>query len=771
MLVSLALPMSLMFSTPTSAFTPTSFVLHNPINNATGVSLTPYFNITVNAQATYDYSWTIIYYWGVPKTGGGWTYLYTHTPYWYGSNGVNITVYTNYTLKQLNFNGGNPLNYGTSYSWKISFCYDDEFPQYFGNHTYYFTTTVNQTVPPPTPSNLKVYTTLGNVGWSSYDAPLYYGVYKDLQPIQNIQYVEGACFVPIDGQINQVQLGIYTRVTPISGNPVYGQSNINDFYAWINKIPMGSPTYINWTDYVVNALANYVDYYGIMTWKCNVTVNNQNQAQPKVVLELKSTNKNLYVRYGLNNTDIFSDSVYSFLVTDIPGLTPNGYVDAQGIWGYKAKSYGPQTFPPDKTYKHDLGWAFTYYHNETSKDINNINGNWIDVEGTKIQYQPLYISYSVNDLSLDKYLRIYFAGNGSEIHYADQGLTTKGYPINLYQGTYIWVPEKADNYIFKIQNDTNYSFVFTGTIPISAYPDLTWIVSLPAFGNTVSPIILEWQFYPSTPGIIGVFTHSADTNDLTKAVDTITGIKGGFDSMTYTPPINTYPENRVYYRFFSNNSQPLGSVMPFELYTATSSTLSAIYPKLTIGKDGGTETFQYGHNYVGAKVAIFIGDSNGKLTMAKDVSWPKSGTIDIPIANVGGNKTAALEVYLSGAWRTIYTTTFVVAYVPGYVPVIPTKGVTWDVVGWIGPLWAAVFGLSLVILCMAIPLIIDLKFKSQLSKSIPPLAWSLFGGVGIAISVVLGLWPGWIIFFLVAIMIIVAIFIYVFKTSLARSEN
>jgi glutaredoxin-related protein len=69
----------------------------------------------------------------------------------------------------------------------------------------------------------------------------------------------------------------------------------------------------------------------------------------------------------------------------------------------------------------------------------------------------------------------------------------------------------------------------------------------------------------------------------------------------------------------------------------------------------------------------------------------------------------------------------------------------------------AILGMCITIACLIIPLLIG----GQVGADVPMLAYAISGGIGIAVSTILGLFPSWIIFFLVAIGLIVVFLMYI----------
>jgi len=745
MLVSLALPMSLMFSMPVKA-SPIDFTLISP---KSGCNLTPALNFYLNVTFPYNiYPWFALWYWGT-YSGGGWVYSYAG-----GSRvSTNISHYTSWA--QTGFNGALSLNYNTNYSIKISLGYDDQNPPDWINHTYIFKTTSNVSSN-NLPANYQVQT-IGSA-YGPYDHLQFYGAPEMKYPSSIYRYVKGQYFVRFDGIIKQIQIGIYSKYA-LHGIPTYSQQNVNDFYAWINKYSLGNPSTITWThpQNSTQVSPGYTESFGVMIWNCSVSINTLNSPNPQICLEMQTSNKNFRVRINYPNVDLNGDGLYCEF-SDKKGIAPSGLMDIDnGILYYVSNQHD---YFSDGS--HDLGWQFTYGYNATGNDINNLGGNWLSVDGAKVRYQPLYISYAVNDLSQNYYLQV------TQDELNQWNATTYGMPIVLYQGTYVFVPQDKVTYTFSIRNATNGTIASKSILVADSSGD--YIEAVPGFGNTLTSIHLFYKYSSNKPGEIGVFTSANDTNDFSKSIDSIGGISA--DGNTYYQPkigIN-YPEDRIYFRLFyfnnySNNAlTPVGNSGVFTIYTTKQTNLQSLSPTIKMGPTGGNDIFSYSHNYVGAQVGIFIGDSVSKLTEIKDVSDAKTGSAYITFASLSnGIKIVALQVYLSGHWRMICNTTVNVSYSAGYVPIVPANHFEWDVVGWIGPLWAAVFGLAIVIICVSVPLIIDLKYKSQLSRSIPPLAWTFFGAAGVAISIVLGLWPFWVTFFIMGLAVFMIVFLYIYR--------
>jgi hypothetical protein len=268
--------------------------------------------------------------------------------------------------------------------------------------------------------------------------------------------------------------------------------------------------------------------------------------------------------------------------------------------------------------------------------------------------------------------------------------------------------------------------------------DKSFLQVRPALGSLIDSVKINWTYAPTVGGVIGVFDSSAKTNALANAIDTISYIPTGSDSKFYKPPLGSYSENRIFYRLFANTTtpEPVSATFQFTIFHPIQTGVNIRLVPYVITNDS-VETFYYTHNFVNAKIALFL-----DAIQMKSLGDAKEGAFNYKILT-GGLKQIDLRVWLSGDWRTIYSTTL---NCTGGWSAPGTSPFEIDISGWLGPLWSAVFGLIIVVLFILIPTIIDVY--ATLELTIPAVVYVLLGSIGVAIAVILGLWPFWVTFFL-----------------------
>jgi hypothetical protein len=744
-----------MFTNEASAYVsswPPTATENSPVNNSWNSNTTFTWNVSVN--------W--------PNAGTQWDFLW----YWGEWNGTAFSYYaylghTFYTGNQTivkpwassGFNSGITLADG-------QYCGIALHARLRSNGTerryYYYFHTANATVP-IIPVVLTENRTIGSTDTNAINgAPVAYSLYSipysaNMWP----KYVESMYNAELEGTIREVNLAIYSSNT-WGLPPWYDNADLTDFELYISTGPfdkhlIGAPTNIDWISYPVQHIGNAANYYGIMTWdNLNLSINNKASILKYLCFELKDYNTHFAIRYGLSDVDINQDNNFDCYFVARNDKYANGYKDEQGIRTY---NYGLFPFP-DGSYAHDLGWSFVISINGTSEGIPNLGANALDVRTPygKKQYQPVYCNYAVDDLTIGKQINVTIGG----APVTDQGAP---FPIEIYQGTYVYVPQTTGALVFTLRNSTApYGLIATSTSnTIATNSEDNWLECLPAMGSTINTVTLKYKYLPTKYGVIGVFANSADTNDITLAIDQIGNISTGTGKeITYKPPSRSYPEDRIYYRLFCTNlTEPvaLGSPAQFEVYSEGQTFLSVDHNPLTIGPEGGIETFRYSHNYVNARVGIFTGPSLNKLVLLKEVGAIKTGAFEQLITTTG-DRFVALQVQFGSQWIMITNIPINVSYVQGYIPPTPSGGIA-DIRVMIGPMWCAVIGLIFVILFVLSPTIISIKTRKQFN--VPSMAYVLLGAAGIAISMVLNLWPFWIAFFLLGIAIITMVFLYVYQ--------
>jgi hypothetical protein len=572
--------------------------------------------------------------------------------------------------------------------------------------------------PPAAPPVAPTYTvkTFGTIGWLPNE-----GSYKHTL---TRQWVEHGNYIKQTGFIRQVDLGVWSTEI-IGADKNLDPTDFGSIWLYIDNQGPYNPTNITWPEVYLDS-NGYERAIGILTWYgLNVSVSNE-----YTIFELKqSLPSGLIFRMGAEGYDLDGDGLTQY--RESTG-SQNGLVD--GLWPYN----------------YDPAFRFMIAVPDTGTGGLETIGQGLDIQPSVIKTKTsMFINYAVNSLANPLHLDIY---DGSA-NVTDQGCP---YTIPVYYGTFVYNPQVAGAYIIYLSNATNVvqSHVH---VTVSANTETDWIQAIPPMGSFINPVRLNYKYSKAVDGVIGVFDSMAETNALSNAIDTIGGITpAGTYNLTVMPLNTAYSENKIYYRLFTNGSEPVSGVGTFVIYTVIENKLTPQYsPLLT-----GSEVFSYAHNFVNAKVGVFVDGIK-----IQDIGDQKRGSFSYTF-ETQGFKQIDMRVYLGGTWITITNFTLNVS---GSAIVIPPEHAFewWDVSGILGSLWSAVLGLALVIGCLMIPTILSIKYKKDIK--FPQLAYVMLGCVGIAISIVLGLWPIWVVVFLITMVIVVAVFLYVFKTS-SRSD-
>ena len=586
-------------------------------------------------------------------------------------------------------------------------------------------------VPPAPPVVAPTYTTkiFGTIGWLPNEAS-----YKRTL---SMHVMEHGNYIKQTGLIRQVDLGVWSTEL-IGAAKNLDATDFGDIWLYVDNQGPFTPTNITWPEIYLDS-NGYERAIGILTWYgLNISVANE-----YTIFELRQ-NVHSGIIYRTSPPDTNGNGIVDY---DLDGDGLYSLWEATGAGGW-------QNGIADGLNSYYLDPAFRFFIDVPDSGTGGLDsiGQGLDIQPSVIKTKTsMYINYAVSSLANPLHINVY---DGSA-NVTDQGCP---YTIPVYYGTFVYNPQTAGNYIIYLSNATNViqSHVH---VTVSANLETDWIQAISPMGSFINPVRLNYKYSKAVDGIIGIFDTMSETNSLSNAIDTIGGITpAGTYNMTVMPLNTAYSENKIYYRLFTNGSEPVSGVGTFTIYTVIENKLSPQYSPLK----SGNEVFYYAHNFVNGRVGVYVDGIK-----IQEVGDRKSGSFTYTF-QTDGFKNISMKVILGGV--PIQIASFTLNVSASAIPDVPAAdgGFNIDISGWLGDMWGALLGLIIVILCVLSPTIISLKYKKDIK--VPQLAYALLGGVGIAISIVLGLFPAWVIAFIIIIGVLAGAFIYIFKTG-SRSET
>lgn len=409
---------------------------------------------------------------------------------------------------------------------------------------------------------------------------------------------------------------------------------------------------------------------------------------------------------------------------------------------FDAESWTPS--PPATDWTDDLEFSGEGYLGKSPYD-NSIEAYY--------QYSNVYITWGVSNILLNNYMWIYDddgnpVGQTQQVYYGESFS-----PLKLlegaYDGTVSFVPYNTGNYTvnivrngvivanktFYVYENTNDYFLYT--IPNPSYQTDSYTCYYKYTNDEKDGYLCVFDVYE---------TDVQWGNELDKwyiGNGTVTGnvqhypqqlARNGYVWVIYVQVSNTIYTPVYQHNHFVRQDQ------------YTDNTLSAYYDVVNLNNN---QVISFYHNYVGSEIYLFI---NGVQTL--NIGNRQNGDITY-LCDQTGSYNASMKINMNSTWYLLAWDTWQVTTTTGEeteAPILPTLT---------QPL-GSIVGLIIVFGALIAPFLVAGKISNG-AIQVPIFAYIISGGTGIAVATMMGCFPAWIPFFIVALGIISIVGAFVIK--------
>jgi len=557
----------------------------------------------------------------------------------------------------------------------------------------------------------------------------------------NKKYIEWGFFVPMTKTITALDLLIGTN----------SFTSLNNYELYVNEQYIGNPSV-----FIENSDA---DYPSILRWT-GIDVELDNEMP---YFEAKSSTLisglTQYWNYAYNGdwqgstdcdgdgyTHVFTYNDVSYYSNGFDGITDSNPIYEPCYIMY----YESGTQPPDN----DV--------NNTDEDSITLNGKGYagmhpsyDIK-TFFQNTSVLAHIEAYDLTYDRY--IYFYDDDYDL--VGQTQYVSPYIIqNKYHDVVPFVPYNTGNYTVTVERNgvetANKSFyVYANTNDFQLW-------SVPSITQFNEQYQLHYIYsHSSRDGFLALF-HDSDTNDFNDAF--LTWDLNGNDVsgyLTYTPTSFNLPQ---YWQLFSYNEgvyYPIGSQYRHLIETSddVQSYLYGSYDTIDLTSQAGRQRFHYGHDYLGADIWIFI--NNAKSIYIGDSQFSPLEGISYDVGR-DGIYNCDIRVNINGTWYEISDTDYTFIVSGGGDGSTPSGGDDFDLFPEVSNTLGMIIGLIVTVFMTLSPFILAGSIGGNIQ--VPPVLYAVMGSLGVIVSTSFGWFPSYVLFFIIAVGIIVLALMYVMK--------
>jgi len=493
--------------------------------------------------------------------------------------------------------------------------------------------------------------------------------------------------------------------------------DINDLFLQINGIYVGQPT---------SVLQISEDRYNIYWINVNISINDY------PLFEIKSAVDNPPI---LNKWDFF------FTENDIDN---DGYID------FMAHSYEPY-YDGKYIYEYGVGVQCDYdliyecWFEEIAPPVyEEYDYNLIVSPNTVDLYKPVEITYTC---PIDVINKLVINNGTADVYNETTGIT------GLQTGTYIYYPITSGTHNISIWDDTNSETEIYETLTVN---DVSYTFVIFTQPNPSKPDnYFNIYYIYNTTVYSGVITINDERyNILETSNEFLSVIENVVIYIEGTYPVNLYMNvsGSLLQRASSIHRVHIDTlnILYITYKCSNCPTYTDYYDGDTILIESNTDfRFLGSHNFVGQKVYISVFNTN--------LYVGDKSEFDVRM-RIQTNGDYVAELILEHEDTKLVLTDIHFVIVDEVE--LPTLE-WWDIMQNVHPFLKAIVGTIITLTFTLLPMFIALGFRSKTKINIPSMVYALSGSIGIVLSIYAGLFDFWVLFFIIAVGIIVIVLFFI----------
>lgn len=427
------------------------------------------------------------------------------------------------------------------------------------------------------------------------------------------------------------------------------------------------------------------------------------------------------------------------------------YHDYVELWG---DGQVDGTFLP---MNHNFMYCYYYPNNTYSPVVDN--PGYTDSIHTKktdyYKYDSVLICAFTEDITCQNSIHIYH--NGDEVFFHNS------FPKQFYDyksPAYAFTPLDIGTYQICLErNNLNKSYA---NITVTANPTgdnyFIYTVDNPTLNDESYRL---YYGYNNTEGNIGIIAWKYNSNpDSAYFVRNVEANTTG--SFPYSSEISSDNEYKIYWFLLSDNNRTssLEYMHIHSIITLSDTWLKVKYNSLldTAGSDF-PQVFSWSHNLIGFDVQLYL--SGSSIHVCSNVL---QGDYSL-IMTESGNYIAELRLITSDGYVVLDSASFRIT--TDDRDGISSDGGGMGVFSEIDQPLGSIIGMIISVFTLTMPFALAKGLKMH--QNIHPVIYALSGSMGIAISVILGLFPKWVPFFLISVGLIIITIVYFTKSKGSES--